>query len=158
MKEFNTRQFRDTLSAFATGIAVVTARDKFGKPVAMTVNSFSPVSLTPPLVLWSVDCGSDFFEEFSQADYYAVHVLRQDQQDVSTHFSTEMEDRFADMDTDKGVSNLPLLPNYCARLQCKMEHRYEGGDHLILVGRVLDIDHKPADPLIFHAGKYRTLE
>ena len=157
MNEIDVGQFRSALGSFATGVTVVTSRDAKGQPVALTVNSFTAVSLEPPLVLWNIDHKSDFFEEFRQADHYAVHILRQDQEDLSQRFSAEIDNRFSDIEFETGIAALPLLSNYCARFQCKVEHRYEGGDHIILVGRVLDMDHKPEDPLVFHAGKYRKL-
>ncbi len=157
MDENEARQFRDALGTFATGITVVTASDTSGNPIAMTVNSFASVSLDPPLVLWSVNRAHEIFDEFAKAKHYAVHVLRHDQEHLSSHFSGDRPDKFNGVDFDRGKAQLPLLSDFCARFQCKVEHRYDGGDHLILVGRVLDMDYQPADPLVFHAGKYRSL-
>jgi len=157
MNEIDVRQFRNALGSFVTGVTVITSRDAKGQPVALTVNSFTAVSLDPPLVLWNIHRESDFFAEFSQTDHYAVHILRQDQEDLSRHFSAEIDDKFGDIEFQTGIAALPLLSTYCARFQCKVEHRYDGGDHIILVGRVLDMDHKREDPLVFHAGKYKKL-
>ena len=152
------RKFRDALGTFATGITIVTASDTAGGPIAMTVNSFASVSLDPPLVLWSVNRAHDVFEDFANAEHYAVHVLRHDQEHLSGHFSGDRPDKFEGIDYDLGTGQLPLLSSYCARFVCQVEHRYDGGDHMILVGRVLEFDHKPAPPLVFHAGQYRVLD
>ncbi len=157
MTTINTKLFREALGAFPTGVAVVTTRDNKGKPVGLTMNSFASVSLDPPLVLWSVDENSDFFDEFCNADHYAVHVLQEGSQDTSTHFTKAGNDQFDNIDYENGISGLPLLSTYTVRFQSKVAHRYEGGDHVILVGRVLDMAHSPAMPLVFHAGKYSKL-
>jgi len=157
MSEFDERLYRDALGCFATGVTVVTARDPRGKPVAMTVNSFASVSLDPPLVLWCVNRAIGLFAAFNAARHFAVHVLPGDQDSVASHFAIDRSDKFAGVDFETRLENLPVLPNYSALFQCKVEHRYDGGDHVILVGRVLEFDHRPADPLVYHAGKFRAL-
>ncbi len=157
MSDIDAREFRNALGAFATGITVVTATDRKGAPIALTANSFASVSLDPPLVLWSVNRAHDIAEDFIAADHYAVHILQHDQQNASQHFSGDKPNKFEGIDYDEGINMLPLLDEYCARFQCKTEHRYDGGDHVILVGRVVEMDYRSADPIIFHAGKYRQL-
>ena len=153
----DTRELRNALGAFATGVTIVTTIDGSGGPVGMTANSFASVSLDPPLVLWSVSRGHDVFQAFYGSDYYAVHVLGQDQQEASNRFANADIDRFDGVEYDRGVGGLPLLKTYCARFQCRVEHRYDGGDHVILVGRVVEMDHRPSDPLIFHGSEYKQL-
>ena len=157
MSEIDVGQLRKALGAFATGIAVVTTTDATGKPAGMTINSFASVSLSPPLVLWSIDRTSDLFETFEKSGHYVVHILGKDQEETSNLFATENTDKFSGLTYETGMESLPLLPNYIARLQCQVEHRYDGGDHIILVGRVLAMDHAPAEPLIFHEGQYKAL-
>ena len=158
MPAIDPREFRNALGAFATGVTVVTTSDTKGHPFALTVNSFTSVSLDPPLVLWCVNrAHGEIFDAFSTAGHYAVHVLQEEQERLSRHFIAKTENRFADIEYERGIAGLPLLPNCCARLQCSVEHRYEGGDHLMLVGRVIDMTFKPAPPLVFHAGQYRRL-
>lgn len=157
MSDIDAREFRNAMGAFATGITVVTSTDHQSKPIALTVNSFASVSLDPPLVLWSVNRAHDIAEDFVESDHFAVHILQHDQKNFSQHFSGDRPDKFEGIDYDTGIGKLPLLCDYCARFQCKVEHRYEGGDHVILVGRVLDMDYRSVDPIIFHAGKYRRL-
>ena len=155
MPDFDARQLRDALSAFATGVAVVTARDPHGNAVAMTVNSFTTVSLEPPLVLWSVHRGIGPFDAFNVASHYAVHVLHAGQEDVARHFAQDMDDKFAGIRFTSGIEGLPLLEDFTARFQCRVEQRLDGGDHVMLLGRVLDLDHRPGEPLVFHAGGFR---
>ncbi len=148
-------RLRDALGAYATGVAVVTARASDGSPVAMTVNSFTTVSLEPPLVLWSVQRDIGPFDAFNTADAYAVHVLHAGQEDVAMYFAQDIRDKFEGLDLDQGIDDLPLLRDYTACFQCRVEQRLDGGDHVMLLGRVLALDHRPADPLIFHAGGFR---
>ena len=151
------KEFRTALGQFATGVTVITALDADGNKIGMTANSFSSVSLDPMLVLWSVAKSANGFNAFNHAQHYAIHVLNAEQQAVSNRFASKVEDRFEGYDCALGHGGVPLLTDYCARFQCEAESRYEGGDHIILVGRVLDFDHKAAAPLIFHAGGYADL-
>lgn len=151
------RKFRNALGQFATGVTVVTALDQDGNGVGMTANSFSSVSLDPMLVLWSVAKSSNAFQVFNRVDRFAIHVLHAGQQQVSNQFASKVPDRFAGIACGEGQGGVPLLKDYSALFQCETEHRYEGGDHIILVGRVVDFDFKPKSPLIFHAGRYADL-
>lgn len=151
------RRLRDALGRYATGVAIVTARAGDGCPVGMTVNSFAAVSLAPPLVLWSAQRGVPPYDAFAVAGHYAVHVLHAGQQVLSDRFATLGIDRFAGLESIDGLAGLPLLADYAARFQCAVEHRYDGGDHLILVGRVLSVDERPGEPLVYLAGRYRQL-
>lgn len=157
MSNFDSRKFRNALGSFATGIAVVTAKCPNGKPMGITINSFASVSLEPPLVLWSIDKNSDLYQQFCSASHYAVHVLPEDAQSISNHFTTADDKQFDNFEITSGVSDLPLLPGCIAIFQCKVTQKIEAGDHTILIGHVLDMQHDPAKPLIFHAGQYTKL-
>lgn len=157
MRRHRPKEFRNALGQFATGVAVVTALDNDGNKVGMTANSFSSVSLEPMLVLWSVAKNAGAFATFNQADHFAIHVLNADQQQVSRQFATSTTDRFAGIDCNPGHGGVPLLTDYSAVFQCDTEARYEGGDHIILLGRVVDFDNKALPPLVFHAGRYTGL-
>ena len=157
MSSIDSKELRTALGAFATGVTVVTARDPRGAPIAMTANSFSSVSLEPPLVLWSVNRAHDIADAFIEADHYAAHVLTHDQEDFANHFAGERTDKFDGIAYDTGLHGLPLLRDCCARFLCRTEQRYDGGDHVILLGRVLDMDVNAQEPLVFHGGKYRRL-
>lgn len=148
---------RQALGQFATGVTVVTTIDASGKKVGMTASSFNAVSLDPALVLWSIDKNAFSYETFMQARHYAIHVLSADQEELSNHFAQKQQDKFAAVSHQSGLHDIPLLDDYCALFQCEIEHRYEGGDHTILVGRVLAIDVRPGEPLVFHRGQYRRI-
>lgn len=157
MNGIDSRALRDALGSYPTGVVAVTTLDRSGKPIGITVNSFSSVSLDPPLVLWSIDKKSAFFDVFVRADHYAVHVLGQDQQQLSHDFSIGDPDHFADIEYDSGIAGLPLLKSCLALFQCEVRSRYEEGDHFILVGRVLDIRTNPGEPLVFVDGSYKRI-
>jgi len=157
MMAIDTRHLRHCLGKYATGIAVVTASDSRGDPYGITVNSFASVSLDPPLILWSLGKDNSNFKVFSVAQHFAVHVLHSGQQQLSDLFSANRENRFSEISYQCGAGNTPLLDDYYARFECQAEHRYEGGDHLILVGLVLDFEGQDGVPLIYHGGGYKTL-
>ena len=149
--------FRKALGQFATGIAVATTLDEAGVPHGLTINSFNSVSLDPPLVLWSLDKGSHQLEAFRSSGFYGVSILSQDQKPVSDQFAAFVEDRFAGVEWHKGNSGAPLLADALVRIDCKVETIVEGGDHIILIGRVIDIEHGEGQPLLYHSGSYRSL-
>lgn len=151
------RALRDALGAFATGVAVVTALDADGRAVGLTVNSFSTVSLDPPLILWSLSLASPSIEAFRQTGHFAVNVLSADQQAVSERFARRGADKFAGLDWRGGLGGAPLLPGCCAVLECRNEAQHPGGDHLIFIGRVERFGRREAPPLLFHGGRYRRL-
>lgn len=142
------------MSCFATGVAVVTALDKNGDKAGITINSFNSVSLDPPLVLWSVAKDAQSFATFVTAEHFAVNVLAMHQRDVCEQFAARGTDKFNGMDCSEGIAGVPILPTYSAVFECQVEHRYEGGDHTILVGRVLKFEDRRTDPLIFYRGHY----
>lgn len=158
MSSFDLKEFRNACGAFATGITIVTTTAPTGEPVGMTVNSFSSVSLNPPLVMWCVGNHANSFQLFSGAQHYAIHVLRSDQEALSTLFASRGEDKFGRLNWRIGEMGSPILPDYAVCFQCTMEHVYPGGDHNILVGRVVAFDDRQnQDALLFHRGKYRLL-
>lgn len=152
------RALRDALGAWATGVAVATTLDTAGAPVGMTINSLASVSLDPPLLLWSARHGVPPFDAFEAAGQFVVHVLAADQQALSDRFAQVGADKFAGLRWRSGHGGLPLLEGCLARFQCRVVHRYPGGDHLILVGQVLEFDRGEGAPLLFHGGGYQRLE
>lgn len=158
MPQLDTKEFRNALGQFPTGVTVVTTLDKEGNKVGMTANSFSSVSLDPMLVLWSIAKTSSSFDAFNETENFAIHVLSAEQKDVSNNFaSKDCVDRFVTVNHEEGIAGVPILSDYNALFQCEIEARYEGGDHIIMVGRVVDFATKGSEPLVFHAGKYATL-
>ena len=152
------KAFRNALGQFATGVTVVTTIDKNGNKIGMTANSFSSVSLDPMLVLWSIAKTCKVFNEFNDTKHFAIHVLKADQVNVSNQFASSCEDRFDGIATTEGVGGVPLLEDYCAVFECELEARHEGGDHIILVGKVVNFDNKGDAPLVFHAGRYADID
>jgi flavin reductase (DIM6/NTAB) family NADH-FMN oxidoreductase RutF len=150
------RLFRAALGAFATGVTVVTTRGPDG-PVGMTANSFASVSLDPPLVLWSPARASGRFALFAQAARFAVHVLAADQRPVADGFATSWTGP-AGLDWDSDALGLPLFGGALARFQCDTVARHDGGDHLVIIGRVTAVDHAATgQPLVFQGGRWGTI-
>lgn len=148
------RLLRDALGSFVTGITIVTTIGSSGEDVGLTANSFNSVSLNPPMVLWSLAKTSLSQPAFATAEYFAVHVLSADQQSLSDLFARRGADKFGTLKLDRGHSGIPLLKGCAARFQCRTAFRYEGGDHDIFVGEVVEFEHFEKPPLIFHRGKY----
>ena len=148
---------RQVFGQFATGVTIVTTRDQAGQPVGMTASSFNSVSLDPPLVLWCIDRNAGCFDAFNQCDSFAIHVLNEAQSDLSTLFARKGVDRFGKVEYSQNDQGVPLLKEYCARLECSLEHRYAGGDHVIMVGRVQEMSTQEHAPLVFHRGRYAQI-
>lgn len=151
------RAFRNALGAFATGVTVITARDQDGQDVGITVNSFSSVSLDPPLVLWSLGKNAQCFSGFINAEYFAIHVLAEDQEALSNQFASQTDDKFKGVDMVRDSNGTPRLVRCAARFDCRTAFRHEGGDHVIIVGEVLGFENSLLPPLIFHGGCYGRL-
>ncbi len=148
------KEFRSALGSFATGVTVVTSADKDGAPVGVTASSFNSVSLDPPLVLWSLAKSSLSSEIFCSSGHFAIHVLSVSQEELSDSFAKSGADKFAEVNWSPGTLGSPLMDDYAALFQCKTLHQYEGGDHVILVGEVIEFDQKDQAPLLFHGGRY----
>ena len=142
--------FRRALSCFATGVAVVTALDRNDEKAGITVNSFSSVSLDPPLILWSVAEDSQTFETFVYAEHFAVHVLAAHQEDLVDRFASSENDKFTGLECRDGINGVPVLLDCAACFECSTEHVYPGGDHKIIVGKVHRFDDREAEPLVLH--------
>lgn len=154
----DSRDLRNALGRFATGIAIVTAIDPDGHPIGLTVNSFSAVSLDPALVLWCLDNASHNLAAFRRASHHAINILAVDQQDISNRFATWPTDRFAGLPWQPGAGGAPVFPRCCATFEVANEAAHDGGDHLIFIGRVEKFTQTPElAPLLFHAGRYRKL-
>ncbi len=155
MPDFTDRDLRDALGCFATGVTVVTTRTPDG-PLGITANSFSSVSLAPPLVLWSPARRSSRFPAFEAASHFAVHILAEGQQAIAEHFA-RLGTGFERFGHVEGAGGVPLLAGCAARFECRHAAQFDGGDHLICVGEVLRLSHSDLPPLIYHRGDYRAL-
>lgn len=151
---------RRAFGHFATGVTIVTTRDREGAPVGVTASSFNTVSLSPPLVLWSIARNAFSFDTFATASHFAIHVLEADQRALSDRFARASSDKFAGIRVAEGAGGVPLIEGIQTVFECETAQRHEGGDHLILVGQVLRFQmlQHPADPLLFHCGRYATVD
>ena len=154
LREFDPREFRNALGSFATGVTVITTVGTDGDDIGVTASSFNSVSLDPPLILWSLDKRSMSMSAFERCDYFVVNVLGAEQVDISNRFARAGEDKFAGLQVERGFGNVAMLPGCSARFQCQPEFEYEGGDHVILVGRVIDFDVSERPGLVFQQGRY----
>ena len=150
-------EFRAALSRFASGVTILTLRDDAGRDHGMTVSAFSSLSLSPPLVLACVDESATMRDRFHVGATFAVHMLGADQSALSDRFADPDADRFDGLAVDRGFADVPLLPGAVARLQCVVDALLPGGDHTIVVGKVLDADVHDGDPLVYFRGRYRAL-
>jgi 3-hydroxy-9,10-secoandrosta-1,3,5(10)-triene-9,17-dione monooxygenase reductase component len=148
------QRLRQAMGAFTTGVTIITARGADGTDVGMTANSFSSVSLTPPMVSWSLGRSSTNIDAFLQAQHFAVHVLASDQDALAARFAQRGVDRFAGLPVSRGHAGLPLIDGAAARFECRTAFQYEGGDHVIFVGEVLAYDHWEREPLVFKRGRF----
>src|SRR5688572_10973088 len=129
-RTFDLDGFRHALGAFTTGVTIITTVDADGADVGMTANSFNSVSLTPPMVLWSLGRSSTNIVAFLRAKHFAVHVLASDQHALALRFSKRGIDRFEGLTLDRGPDGIPLLEGAAARFECRTVSQYEGGDHV----------------------------
>ncbi len=150
----DSHDFRSALGTFVTGVTIVTARDGEGRPFGLTANSFNSVSLDPPMVLWSLSLHSGTLPVFRDATSWAVHVLAADQQAMSDRFAMPGADKFDGLELADGPEGAPLIPGYAARFGCRARFEYEGGDHAIFLGEVVDFGRREVEPLIYHGGRY----
>ena len=142
---------------FATGVTVVTARTADGTLVGLTANSFNSVSLTPPLVLWSLSQTASAMPVFSQGWHYAINILSADQKALAEQFAGPRDQRWAGVEFTAGANGAPLLVGAAATFECFNRSRYEEGDHVIFVGEVERCHHQVgASPLLYHGGKFYT--
>ena len=158
------RALRNALGQFPTGVTIITADPEGYEPFGVTASSFGSVSLDPPLILWSLQKNSDTFDAFAAAKHFAVNVLSADQQDISNQYAKKHSHGLAAEHYHPGIAGTPLLNNSIVSFECEVDVCHDGGDHIIMVGKVLAIsdlhedDLNKASPLVFHAGKYRELK
>ncbi|NUS07429.1 MAG: flavin reductase family protein [Nonomuraea sp.] len=148
------RSLREALGQFATGVAVITTVTAGGERAGVTVNSFTSVSLDPPLVLWCLSNRAPSAPLFLRAGRFAVNVLAAGQDHLSRRFATPSADKFAGVELLPGTP-LPLLAGTLARFVCRTDRVHDGGDHHIFVGAVERFQRSGGEPLVFHSGRYR---
>ena len=153
------QSLRRAFGAFATGVTVVTTVDAQGRRWGMTANSFTSVSLDPPLVIWSQSRTAGSHAAFLDAGRFAINLLGEDQIDVSRRFagSTPATDRFDGLSVRDGIGGVPLIDGCVACFECETEAIHPGGDHVVFVGRVLRHERHPGAPLAYADGRYAVV-
>ena len=152
------RTLRDALGCFATGVTVVTCVSADGTPSGLTVNSFTSLSLEPPLLLVCLHRMAASSTALVEASHFAINVLQTGQQPASIRFSTRDEDRFGATPWSRGEAGAPILAESLGVFECERFAVYDGGDHHILVGQVVKASFDASlDPLLFFRGRYRRL-
>ena len=154
--ETNGRLLRDAFSKFASGVTVVTAMSEEG-PVGITANSFSSLSIDPPLVIWSPSVGSRRFPYFENAEYFAIHVLAADQEEICFDFA-KSPFAFEALEPEFNAQNVPLLKGCLARFECRKHDVHPGGDHVIVVGQIERVSMQDGAALAFFSGQFRALD
>lgn len=148
---------RKSFGKFATGVTVIAARDGSNKLVGLTANSFTSVSLEPPLVLWSIRQESSMASVFDLGCDFIVNVLAADQIHIAKQLSKSVEDRFQGLSwTSTNNARLPIFEGCSAWFECRVAQRHIGGDHFIILGEILDYDASPNPPLLYFSGQYGT--
>ncbi len=154
---FSPHDFRASLAMFATGVTIVTARTPDGELVGLTANSFNSVSLSPPLVLWSLSQAASSMAALTRGSHYAINILAADQKELAERFAGKRDDRWQGVAFTEGVAGAPLLNGAVASFECFNRSRYQEGDHVIFVGEVERCCHREgAAPLLYHGGKFYT--
>lgn len=151
------REFRGALGQFATGVCLITVNDAQSGKLALTANSFSSVSLDPPLVLWSIQNSSDCYREYTDCAFFGISVLATHHEALSNRFAKKGGhgiDPTLFIDDAQGT---PLLAGAVANFSCEMYNIIDSGDHQIIVGKVVGFEVNQADPLLFHGGRYDRL-
>ncbi|MBN8490753.1 MAG: flavin reductase [Burkholderiales bacterium] len=154
VRSFDSRELRQVLGSFFTGVTVVTTVDGHGKPHGLTANSFSSVSLDPPLILWSQSRNAPSHPVFRTAERFAVNILADDQVEVSNRFARGGADKFSGIATRAGEHRMPLIEGCAAHLECRLVNAYPGGDHVVFIGEVERIARHGRPPLLFGGGRY----
>lgn len=149
--------FRRSCAKFTTGVSIATVLGADGSPQGMTVNSFTSVSLDPPLVLICVDRAGNMVEHFDACTHFGVNVLRNAQLALSARFAQRGHDRFEGVEWRPGAHGVPVLPGSLANFECAVRQRVIAGDHTILIGEVLRCDLADGEPLVYFDSDYRRL-
>ena len=153
------RALRDAFGCFATGITVITTVDSDGTLYGVTANSFTSLSLDPPLCLFCLDYKAMSFEAFHASGHFAVNVLCEDQAGISSHFARSQPDKWNGVEYSTWETGSPILPGCLANLECDTHAIHEGGDHVIVVGRIREMAYREGDcrPLLYYKGSYNAL-
>ncbi|RYE06393.1 MAG: flavin reductase [Rickettsiaceae bacterium] len=158
-KVINEKEFKESLSRFPTGVSVVTTISG-AKLVGFTANSFTSVSLIPPMVSFCLDNQAGCMDHFSNSDVFAVSILAANQEEISKHFSSGQQNKFTNINYEIGTdTRCPLIGGAICYIECSKVHEFAGGDHTIFLGKVISTKiNNNLNPLIYFAHKYFKLE
>jgi flavin reductase (DIM6/NTAB) family NADH-FMN oxidoreductase RutF len=148
------QRLRECFGAYGTGVAVLTTHTSDGEPCGLTANSFTSLSLDPPLILWSISRKAQSYAAFMSSERFAVNVLACDQIDFAQRFARKSSDKFTGVPYRRGRHGAPLLENCTAWLECSTFARHDGGDHTIIIGRVDTFDRFDRPGLLFVRGRF----
>jgi flavin reductase (DIM6/NTAB) family NADH-FMN oxidoreductase RutF len=154
----DTKTFRDACSLFGSGVTVATVRAADGSPHGLTVSSFTPVSIEPPLILICIDHGCTFLQHFRACSHFAVNILAKSQRDLSITFACKDEGRFEGVDWNVSPNGVPLLHGCIATFECQLAAVIEAGDHAIFLGEVVNAECQGGEPLLYFNREYRSLD
>lgn len=148
-------ELRTALGLYATGVTVVTCRSgASGAAIGITANSFTSVSLDPPLISWALSARAYSLPVFKAAGHFAVHVLAADQEHLATGFARQGADKFAGLSLKEGAGGAPLIEPVLARFECRMHAQVGAGDHVVFFGEVVRFDTWDEPPLVFLGGRF----
>lgn len=153
-EDFDARQLRSVLGRFFTGVTIVTTVNEQGKACGVTANSFTSVSLDPPLVLWNQALSSSSHPVFREAERFAINILAEDQISLCQRFAKSGADKFEGLEVTAGLGGVPLIDGCCAVLECRKVATHDGGDHAVFIGEVERVISSDRPPLIFGDGQY----
>ena len=154
VSEIQKKRLRKAMGNFATGVTVVTTLQKDGSPRGFTANSFTSVSLDPPLLLVCLAKTAQSFDVFMSAAYFGINILSKDQKDISNLFSSQSSEKFASSDWVSGVNDIPIIKSCLSHFVCKTTKFVDAGDHVILIGEIIDYDMNIGSPLGYFGGEY----
>ncbi len=146
------RRLRSAFGRFASGVTVVTMRDSNGDPTGITVNSFSSLSLDPPLLLFSVGCEQISCKWLKSGNHFTVNVLAREHESLAWQFARPREDKFDGVSWRTGLNGAPIIEGALAHFECVKWNIVEGGDHLIVIGEISDFDARDGEALVFFRG------
>ncbi len=149
-------ELRRVMGHFATGVTIITTISKDGTPYGLTANAFMSVSLEPPLLLISVDKKAESYPYFEQSRVFTVNILRDDQEALSRKFAVSGGNKFEGVAYHRGANNVPILEDTLAHIECRLYATYDGGDHTLYLGEVLEAQTREGKPLLFYRGGYRS--
>jgi flavin reductase (DIM6/NTAB) family NADH-FMN oxidoreductase RutF len=149
-------ELRRIMGHFATGVTVITTVSKDGTPYGLTANAFMSVSLEPPLLLISVDKKAESYPCFEQSRVFTINILRDDQEGLSRRFAVSGGNKFEGVAYHLGANDVPILEDTLAHIECRLHTAYDGGDHTLYLGEILEAETREGRPLLFYRGGYRA--